>query len=65
MALEIFKFNIHILDSHDEEKLSQLLEHLLENGTIVDGTMATSPSHQQVNSKTMLTKFLYLTFLTP
>jgi len=33
--------------SHDEEKLSHLLEHLLENGTIVDGTMATSPSHQQ------------------
>merc|ERR1711997_75317 len=33
--------------SHDEEKLSHLLEHLLDNGTIVDGTMASSPSHQQ------------------
>ena len=59
------KFDIHTLGSHDEEKLSQLLEHLLENGTVVDGTMATSPSHQQVNSKTTLTKILYLTFLTP
>ena len=34
-------------NSHDEEKLSQFLDYLLENGTIVDGTMATSPSHQQ------------------
>ena len=33
--------------SHDEDKLNDLLEHLLTNGIVVDGTMAASPSHQQ------------------
>lgn len=32
--------------AHDAEKLNRLLEQLLESGTIVDGTIADSPSHQ-------------------
>ena len=38
---------IPISGSHDEEKLNLLLEHLLETGLVVDGTIATTPSHQQ------------------
>ena len=32
---------------HDEEKLNNLLAHLLESGIVSDGTVANSPSHQQ------------------
>ena len=32
--------------SHDEEKLSQFLEMLMENGTVLDGTISESPSRQ-------------------
>lgn len=32
---------------HDEEKLNNLLERLLSDGTVLDGTVANSPSHQQ------------------
>ena len=32
---------------HDEEKLNNLLDHLLSTGIVCDGTVANSPSHQQ------------------
>ena len=32
--------------SHDEEKLSQFLEKLLADGTVLDGTVTESPSRQ-------------------
>merc|ERR1719242_1711103 len=32
---------------HDEEKLNNLLDHLLSTGIVSDGTVANSPSHQQ------------------
>ena len=32
---------------HDEEKLHHFLEAMMTEGTVVDGTIAQSPSHQQ------------------
>ena len=32
--------------AHDEEKLSQFLEDLMSDGTVLDGTVSESPSRQ-------------------
>lgn len=36
--------------SHDEEKLSQFLEHVMGTGIVQDGTVATEPTKIQVGS---------------
>ena len=36
----------HFSKSHDEEKLSQFLETLMSDGTVLDGTVSESPSRQ-------------------
>ena len=39
-------FFIYLSSEHDEEKLNNLLDHLLGSGIVSDGTVANSPSHQ-------------------
>lgn len=36
--------------NHDEEKLSQFLEHVMGTGIVQDGTVATEPTKIQVGS---------------
>ena len=54
MTLVLYYRKIHVTKylisyfskSHDEEKLSQFLETLMSDGTVLDGTVSESPSRQ-------------------
>ena len=45
--LKLKYFFLYFSAEHDEEKLNNLLDHLLGSGIVSDGTVANSPSHQQ------------------
>ena len=46
LRLVLDSFFINLSSEHDEEKLNNLLDHLLGSGIVSDGTVANSPSHQ-------------------
>lgn len=47
---------------HDEEKLNLFLSKVMENGTVIDGTIATEPSKIKVHKLACLECYHFLCF---